>query len=53
MRCSTCGREAFLLSTAQQWRRDDWVYTEKFYFSSCGTMYVAEGGKTWKLQVGQ
>gem|GEM_PF-2017967 len=53
MRCSTCGREAFLLSTAQQWRRDDWVYTEKFYCSSCGTMYVAEGGKTWKLQVGQ
>jgi len=51
MRCNKCGREAFLLSTAQTWRREDWLVTEKFYCSSCGTMYVSENGEIWQIPV--
>jgi ribosomal protein S27AE len=53
MRCSKCGREAFLLSTAQKWRLDNWLVTERFYCSSCGTMYVSENGEIWQIPVKQ
>jgi len=51
MQCNKCGREAFLLSTAQKWQRDNWLVTEKFYCSSCGTMYVSENGESWQVAV--
>ena len=52
MRCK-CGREVFLLSTAQQWRRDDWIVTDKYCCSSCGTMYISENDKTWQIPIKQ
>jgi ribosomal protein S27AE len=51
MRCSKCGREAFLLSTAEQWRIERWVHTERFCCGSCGTMYIQENGRTCELPV--
>jgi ribosomal protein S27AE len=53
MPCSKCGREAFLLSTAQQWRRENWVVTDKLYCSSCATVYIAENDKIWQVPIGQ
>jgi hypothetical protein len=51
MRCSKCGREAFLVSTAQKWRRDNWVFTEKFLCPACGAMYISEDGETWQIPI--
>jgi ribosomal protein S27AE len=51
MQCSKCRQEAFLLSTAEHWRRDSWVLTQRFYCGSCGTMHVEEDCRVWEIPV--
>jgi hypothetical protein len=36
-----------LLSTAQQWRIERWVITERFLCSDCHVVSTREGDKIW------